>query len=133
MNKKTIVLGGTLLTVGALVLGTQKAFAYRGDPSVQGPDCTPERHEAMTKAFESGDYNAWKELMNGKGRVSQVVNEGNFKRFAEAHALALSGDKEGADAIRREIGLGLRDGSGKNQDQALRDGSGNGNGRWGTK
>ena len=29
--------------------------------------------------------------MNGKGRVAEVVNEGNFARFAEAHQLAEEG------------------------------------------
>jgi hypothetical protein len=133
MNKKTIALGGTLLTLGALVFGTQTAFAYRGDPSVQGPDCSPERHEAMTQAFDNNDYNAWKELMNGKGRVSEVINEENFAKFAEAHKLALSGDKEGAEAIRKELGLGLRDGSGRGRGQGVMDGSGDGNGRWKTE
>ena len=133
MNKKTIALGGTLLTIGALVFGTQKAFAYRGDPNVQGPDCSPERHEAMIAAFDNNDYSAWKELMNGKGRVSEVVNEGNFTRFAEAHKLALEGNKEGAEAIRNELGLGLRDGSGKGRGQGVMDGTGNGNGRWKTE
>jgi hypothetical protein len=133
MNKKTIALGGTLLTLGALVFGTQTAFAYRGDPSIQGPDCSPERHEAMTQAFDNNDYNAWKELMNGKGRVSEVVNEGNFARFSEAHKKALSGDIEGAEAIRNELGLGLRDGSGKGRGQGVMDGTGDGNGRWKTE
>ncbi len=81
-------------------------FAYQGDPNVQGPNYTSERHTAMTVAFEKGDYNAWKELMAGKGRVSQVINEGNFAKFAEAHKLALSGDTAGASAIRAELGLG---------------------------
>ena len=128
MNKKSVVLGGAILTLGILSFGTQKALAYRGDPSVQGPNYTAERHEAMTKAFENNDYNAWKELMEGRGRVTQVVNEGNFPRFAEAHRLALEGKMEEAETIRKELGLGLRDGSGQGQGQGLRDGSGNG--RW---
>ncbi|MBT4277656.1 hypothetical protein HOD96_02840, partial [Candidatus Falkowbacteria bacterium] len=56
-------------------------FAYQGDPNVKGPDYTPERHEAMTQAFENVDYNAWKEARGetkGKGRMMEVINEENF-------------------------------------------------------
>lgn len=133
MNKKIFLLGGTTIALGVLAIGVQKAFAYRGDPSVRGPNYTPERHEAMTKAFEKNDYNAWRDLMGGRGRVSEVINEDNFAQFAEAHRLALSGDIEGAAAIRKELGLGLRDGSGGGQGRSLRDCSGNGTGRWGSK
>ena len=119
MNKKSIVLGATALVLGGLVMSPRIAKAYQGDPSVQGPNCTTERHEAMEQAFESNDYNAWKELMSGKGRVTQVITEENFTRFAEAHELAEEGDLDEAKAIRQELGLGLGNRNG--------DGSGQGN------
>ncbi|MCD4705501.1 hypothetical protein K8R61_00280, partial [bacterium] len=40
----------------------------------------------------------------------QVINEENFARFAEARRLSHSGDLEGADEIRKELGLRARDG-----------------------
>ena len=113
MNKKYILLGSIGLLFGILVLVTNKVSAYKGDPAVKGPYYTEERHEKMTKALENNDYNAWKELMGGRGRVSQVINEENFARFAEAHRLALEGKTEEADKIRQELGLGLQNGSGK--------------------
>ncbi len=116
MNIKTFALASAII-LGGLVVAPKTIEAYRGDPNVQGPNCTAERHEAMTKAFDSNDYNAWKELMNGRGRVTQVVNEGNFSRFAQAHKLMLEGKTEEAQKIRTELGLGLRDGSGKGQGQ----------------
>jgi len=119
MNKKTMLVGVTALVLGGLVIFPRLAEAYQGDPSVQGPNCTTERHEAMTQAFENNDYNAWKEQMQGKGRVTQVVNEGNFARFAEAHKLALEGKTDEAMQIRQELGLGLGNRNG--------DGSGQGN------
>lgn len=125
MTKKSIALGAALITLGVLSFGTQKAFAYRGDPTVQGPNYTEERHQAMTQALENNDYNAWKELMGDRGRVTQVINEGNFARFAEAHKLALEGKTEEARTIREELGLGLRDGSGQGQGNGLKNGSGN--------
>lgn len=128
MNKKSLILGGSLLTLGMLMFGTQKTYAYRGDPSVEGPNYSSERHAEMTQAFENNDYGAWKELMEGKGRVTEIITEGNFARFVEAHNLAVSGDLEGAEAIRNELGLGL--GDGYQNGNGLRDGSGAGNRRW---
>lgn len=124
MNKKTILLGVIALVLGGLVISPRLTEAYQGDPNAQGPDCTAERHEAMTQSFENNDYNAWNEQMQGKGRVTQVVNEGNFNRFAEAHKLTLEGKVDEANEIRRELGLGLRDGSGQGQEK------GSGTGRW---
>ena len=94
MNKKLLAVSALILGAGVLLATTSGVLAYRGDPNVQGPNYNPERHEAMTKAFENNDYNTWKELMQGKGRVTQVVNEENFARFAEAHKLALEGKTE---------------------------------------
>jgi hypothetical protein len=115
MKKTTLALGLGALALGLGVIGTSvnKAFAYRGDPAVQGPNYTAERHADMTKAFETNDYEAWKSLMAGKGRVTQVVNKDNFAKFAEAHELAEQGKTEEAQKIRQELGLGLHDGSGR--------------------
>ena len=114
MNKtKKVILGlGTL----ALVLGvsgaiTSTANAYRGDPSVKGPNYSVERHTAMEKAFETNDYLAWKNLMSNQGKVTQIINKDNYAKFAEAHKLAEKGDLEGAKKIRQELGLGLKNGS----------------------
>ena len=125
MNKKTMLLGAVALVLGGLVVSPKLVGAYQGDPNVQGPNCTAERHEAMTQAFEDNDYNAWKEQMQGRGRVTQIVNEDNFARFAEAHKLASEGKTDEARQIRQELGLGLRDGSGRGQGQ-----KGSGMGRW---
>ena len=121
MNKtKKIFLGlGTL----ALVLGVSgvianKADAYRGDPGVQGPNYSVERHTAMQKAFETNDYTAWKDLMQNRNKVTQIVNKDNFTKFSEAHKLALKGDIEGAKKIRQELGLGLGGGFGKGINKA---------------
>ncbi|KKS07562.1 hypothetical protein A3K01_00265 [candidate division WWE3 bacterium RIFOXYD1_FULL_43_17] len=113
MNKKIIMLGTAVIALSGFFLLSEKALAYRGDPTVQGPNYSEERHDAMTQAFENNDYNAWKELMQGKGRVTQVINEQNFARFAEAHKLALEGKVEEAQTIREELGLGLQNGSGQ--------------------
>ena len=121
MKTSTKILSGTfalaIVAVTVATVSSSPAFAYRGDPSIQAPNYSAERHESMEKAFETNDYEAWKELMNGKGRVIQVVNADNFTRFAEAHELAEEGKLEEAKAIRAELGLGLRDGSGQGKGQ----------------
>jgi hypothetical protein len=117
LKKQVISLGiVSLLTAGVFLL-PNVVNAYRGDPSIEGPNHTDERHEAMTNAFANNDYSAWQELMNGKGRVAEVVNEGNFARFVEAHQLAQEGKIEEAKQIRAELGLGLGNGAGKDQDR----------------
>lgn len=112
----------TILTITVLVLGAGLFFAngsstlaYRGDPNVQGPNYSAERHEAMEKAFENKDYKAWANLMQGKGKVTQVINKNNFAKFAEAHNLAEKGKLDEAKKIRQKLGLGLRNGSGWNK------------------
>ena len=109
MGSKRFYLG---MAVAALVLtaGVASVSAYQGDYTQKGPNYSPERHEAMEEAFEGNDYAAWQELMAGRGRVTQVVNENNFAKFAEAHQLAQAGQLEEADAIRAELGLKTRDG-----------------------
>jgi len=69
MNKKTILLGLIALILGGLVISPKIAEAYQGDPNVKGPNYSVERHTAMEKAFDNKDYNAWKNLMQGRGRV----------------------------------------------------------------
>ncbi len=128
MNRNLLTIGIGTLVLGGVLLTPNLVDAYRGDPSIQGPNCTDERHELMEQAFESNDYNAWKEQMQGKGRVTEKVNESNFARFADAHRLALEGKTEEAKQIREELGLGL--GNKYGQEQGSKQESGNGKGRW---
>jgi len=120
MNKSIIALGVATVILGGVLAFPKAAVAYRGDASVKGPNYTEERHEAMEKAFETNDYTAWKNLMQGQGRVTQVVNQSNFAKFAQAHELSEAGKTQEAAAIRTELGLGLHNGSGQ----------GAGMGRW---
>jgi len=117
-TKNTVLtLGIAALVLGGLFTLPSAVNAYKGDPSVKGPDCTEERHEKMEQAFGNNDYNAWTNLMQGKGKVTQVINEGNFAKFAEAHKLAEEGKMDKAKQIREELGLGLgnRKGNGSGQ------------------
>ncbi|HAT73647.1 MAG: hypothetical protein US30_C0009G0012 [Candidatus Moranbacteria bacterium GW2011_GWF2_36_839] len=119
LGKKFLIGTSMLVATAGLVGSALYVSAYQGNPNVKGPNYTTERHTAMTKAFENNDYNAWKELMAGRGRATQVINEGNFSRFAEAHKLALEGKTEEARKIRAELGLGLQNGSGNGQSRGM--------------
>lgn len=121
-NKTILGIGIMALVLGASGLITSNIEAYQGDPTVKGPDCSEERHTEMLKAFETKNYTVWKDLMEGKGRVTEVVNKDNFARFAEAHKVAQGGDIEGAKKIRQEIGLGLGQGNGKNMEEGAQKG-----------
>lgn len=112
MNKTVLGLGALTLILGTAGVFANSAMAYKGDQSAKGPNYSAERHTAMEKAFENKDYDAWKNLMQDRGRVAQVVNKDNFAKFAEAHELAENGDIAGAQKIRQELGLGMHNGSG---------------------
>jgi len=125
MKKITLGLGILALTLGIVSISAASVFAYQGDPTVQGPNYSVDRHEAMEEAFENNDYEAWKNLMVGNGRVMQVVNKDNFSKFAEAHELAEQGNTVEAQKIRQDLGLGLRNGSGSGLVHEMENGRGN--------
>ncbi len=105
MTKESMILGIAALVLGGALLAP-RVLAFRGNPVVQGPNYTVERHEAMEKAFETNDYNAWKTLMGDRGaRVTSVVNANNFSQFAKAHELAEDGKIDEANKIRESLGL----------------------------
>jgi hypothetical protein len=114
MKKSTLVLGSLAIVLGVVAVSAGSALAYKGDLTVKGPNYSVERHTEMTKAFETGDYTAWKNLMQNKGRVTEVITKDNFAKFAEAQKLALQGKTAEAQKIRQELGLGLKNGSGRN-------------------
>lgn len=112
--KKNIIAISALAVIVVLgLVAVSSVSAYQGNPNVKGPNYIAEKHDAMKKAFTSNDYNAWKNLMQGRGRVAQVVTKENFAKFAEAHNLALQGKISEANVIREELGLGLKDGNGQ--------------------
>lgn len=106
MNKYLLasLTGITVLAIATPVL------AYQGNPAIQGPNYTPERHEAMEVVFEKNDYSGWLKLMEGKAmRLKEVVNsQAKFEQFAKAH-------EDGVEALARfraENNLGTQRGSG---------------------
>jgi len=118
MNKTTLGLGALALFLGVAGVSAT-ALAYRGDVNVKGPNYTEERHEAMEKAFENKDYDAWKNLMQGRGNVTRVINQDNFAKFAEVHELIEEGKTAEAQKLRQELGLNNGSGQGMGQHASM--------------
>ena len=98
MNKLILA---SLTGIAVLAIATP-AFAYKGNPAVQGPNYSPERHEAMEVVFEKNDYQGWLKLMENKAwRLKEVVNsQAKFEEFVRART-------SGADALAK-FGMGQR-------------------------
>jgi hypothetical protein len=132
MKTSNKALIGTSALVAVILAGAySSSSAYQGDYSQKGPNYSDERHEIMEEAFENNNYNTWKDQMNDRGRVKDVVTEENFSKFAEAHRLGLEGKIAEADEIRKELGLRTSDGErmGAGYGKGDKEGRGQGQGR----
>lgn len=116
MKKMIFGLGALALILGVVGISAGTSSAYRGDASMDCPNHQTERHESMEEALENKDYEAWKNLMEDKGRVTQLINEDNFAKFAEVHELMEEGKTDEAQEIRKELGLGMMGGHGRGVD-----------------
>jgi len=107
MKKKTLGIFGLL---AMSLLAVSMVFAYQGDPNVQGPNYSGERHTAMQDAFDNLDYQAWYDLMTENGRhpkIVDIITAENFDEFVEARNAALGGDSGTLKGFRESLGLGL--------------------------
>jgi len=69
-----------------------------------------ERHQDMAAvhdALEQGDYDAWAAAISGTpmGKMSELIDEGNFDTFVEFHEARAAGDLELAQELAGELGL----------------------------
>ncbi len=100
-----------LLTFAAVsILATSSAYAYQGDSTKKGPNYSPDKEAAITTAINSNDYEAWRKLMPANSGVVQKVNKENFSKYTTMWKLEKSGNKVEASKIRKELGLGQKDG-----------------------
>jgi len=102
-NKKTM----SFIALGIVtLLGIGLVAAYQGNPAVQGPNYSEDRHAAMQDAFETGNYDAWVTLMTQDGRHPRIVDVITVENFAEFVAAHQSGDVAALAELRAELGLG---------------------------
>lgn len=117
MKKTNLVLGLAALTLGLVAVKSfTPILAYQGDPTVRGPNYTQQRHDSMIKTFENKNYQAWADLMGGRG-ATRFVNADNFSEFADAHLAAQNGDSSKMDEFRSKNGMGQ--GQGRGQDRGM--------------
>ena len=62
-------------------------------------------HEAIQAALESGDYQTWKDLVDSRPRITDIITADNFDQFVQMHNYMQEGDFEAAEDIRDELGL----------------------------
>lgn len=101
-----------LVATGAIVVSglTQVSAATDTDTNnlCAGPRPNNAQHEQMIKAVESKDYSAWLVAIGDDERAQNLkskINADNFDDFIKMHELRRSGDEEGAEAIRQQLGL----------------------------
>jgi len=107
MKNKTLGIFGIL---AISLFAVSMVFAYQGDPNVQGPNHSEERHDAMQDAFDSGSYQDWYDLMTENGmhpKIVDVITAENFDEFVAARNAALNGDLDALKEFRDSLGLGL--------------------------
>ena len=107
MNKNRLGIFGVL---AVSLIAVSMVFAYQGNPNVQGPNHSEDRHTAMQDAFDTLDYDSWVTLMTEDGRQSKIVDvitAENFDEFVEARNAALNGDLGPLKELKASLDLGL--------------------------
>lgn len=134
MEKKILGIG-LLSALGAVVVlasfGASNVLAYRGEVGTYGPNHTEEREAEMTKYFETNDFEGWKTYVSGqghsKGVMKKITTQEQFEKYADAHELEMAGKTSEAAAIRSELGLGVRMGSGQGNGGSAKGSNNSGN------
>src|SRR3989344_1759709 len=108
MNKALLIALAAVGVVG-LAAASGNVFAQTPTSNTNMPNHSNERHQAMEKAFEAGDYEAWKNALpaQAKSMMGNAITKENFAKFSEMHELMEEGKTAEADAIRQELGLGM--------------------------
>ena len=104
----TAILG---LMITTAVVGVT-SFAATPDATTKA-DWTA-KHQEMKQIMVDGKYDAWNTTMQEKiytmhtraDELESKINQDTFNKLTEAHQLMENGDKEGAQEIREELGLG---------------------------
>lgn len=117
----------TTLTVSSMVSADELTGKFRGgDADSARFEEMQAQHEAMQEVIANGNYDAWKELVDSRPRITDVVTEENFAQFVQMHQLMQDGDREGAQAIAEELDLPDR-GQGFGKGSRMGHGMGKGN------
>ena len=113
MNKALLIALAAVGVVG-LAAASGNVFAQTPTSNTNMPNHSNERHQAMEKAFETNDYEAWKNALpaQAKSMMGQAITKENFAKFSEMHELMEHGKFDEASKIREELGLPSHNGMG---------------------
>ncbi len=110
---KKPILTFAVLTLAFGFITANKTLAYRGDPTIQGPNCSTDQYQAIQKAINNKDFNTWKKLMGDRGVARVIDNQAEFNKFLQMRKLMLEKKYDEAAKIRAELGLGIGGGFGR--------------------
>lgn len=85
-----------------------------------------EMHEAVKKAIDNEDYDAYLEAVADTPRADLIDSESDFEKLLEAHELREDGDHEGVREILSELGFEKPEGRGHKGGMRSGDGEGRG-------
>jgi len=91
-------------------LGIQKGPLHHKRGKKHFGERTSEQRAALKSAIESGDYDAWREVVGDDNRFEDKITEENFEQFGQAHQLMQSGEHDQAREIMEELGFDKRPG-----------------------
>lgn len=116
MKQKNIITISAAVVAVVAVLGLSAYTFAAGNRGSWG------NKEAFKEAVEAGNYEAWSELVGGKGKIGEIINNENFSQFSQMHNLMQEGKVEEAKAIAEELGLPGKAGfKGMHQGKGMKD------------
>ena len=107
--KKSTLLISTGVATGAFLIGLTLSnpfvSAYQNGAWQREQGFSPETKAQIEQSIENGDYNTWKSLTDGKGRMGETITEENFPLLKELHTAQQNGDTTKAQELRQKLGL----------------------------
>jgi len=110
-NKLILSLAAAVVAIGIGTISASAAQGWLAKKNFNRPQFDKEqmaemqvKHQAVQEAIEKNDYQAFVEATKDQ-KFGPEVTEENFIKMAEMHNLIKSGDVEGAQALREELGL----------------------------
>ena len=110
-QNKFYLLAGVLGLIITTLSVSAVASAYQGKAN-SGAQFDTERFQVMQEerqalddAISSRNYQAWKEIIDSRPRITDYVTAENFDQFAQMHELRQSGKFDEAQLIAQELGL----------------------------
>jgi hypothetical protein len=109
MTNKILTIFVAVFVIGiVMMIGV---YAYKGNPTLNGPNYTEAVHEQLESAIDNNDYDSWIKIRQENnlpmnGRMFKAIDKDNFNLYVEMHNANIAGDIDRAESIKAELGLG---------------------------